>query len=74
LLSFVTGNIRPKADTRLGGHENESRCDVHKRWQLVLFLPIAVGTIFSALADTAIEKKGDAFIFLGKKGDAFIFV
>jgi hypothetical protein len=42
-------HLAPKADTRLGGYENESRCHLHKLWQLVFFLPIAVGTIFSAL-------------------------
>ncbi|RON38442.1 hypothetical protein BK664_13960 [Pseudomonas brassicacearum] len=32
-----------------GGYENESRCHLHKLWQLVFFLPIAVGNIFSTL-------------------------
>lgn len=31
-----------------GGYGNESRCHFHKLWQLVFFLPIAVGTLFSA--------------------------
>jgi hypothetical protein len=32
-----------------GGYENELRCHFHTLWQLVFFLPIAVGEIYSAL-------------------------